>query len=429
MEPRISPQDSTLRGPQPNGRGSLENLLDQEQTMERQDVEMTSASREAESSTQRNGNRETLVRYNARSEMGIFTETRTAYLPLTIYFSINRTKIRNPVALHFRVDWPQNILSRNTLVQQILPYDNDSSRIQHRTHGVSNDMACFGARALLNNNDPQFTGVGAVQSKDPARNVNQLYPFPTTVKGNNAAQSPNVVGPIPVQNGWGSFGDISDANCIPAYRKWYAAMYQYAHCMETDWKVTYFTGDDNQEFQRVMLYEGMDCQSTGNTDTIPTDQPLGRVDQWPYLKKHEISQRTTEDANKKYIISGTWNPNQQRPNKMIANEEEIKTWTKIPGADFTDRDNGYREDVTLLHYSHPDSVNVGAFLNCRIDLRYKIQFKDLTNPLRWFGTGSAVNLSSTMCRQIPFPSNTGPNPDSNPEGIFINPATALGDIR
>lgn len=420
-DPTMSREDRPLRGFRPQG--SLTNLLNQvDNRMADNDVEMApmasrSAGTQTGSITTRAGNRETLVRYNARAEMGIFTETRTAYLPLTVYFSINRTQIFAPIPLHFRVDWPYDIFSRNTLVQQQLRILYNESC--PREDGLSNDMAKQGLRGTVRTgttaaaNNFHLLGIGGV---DPAYNQAQLIPFPTTVVGSVAAvQGTNAV------NGKSSSGTIADNKAIPGYRKWYAKMYQYAHCMETDWKVTYFSGDANEEFQNIRVYEGLDCQSTGNTDTIPVDRELGAVDHWPYLKKHDIVQRTESKAKQEYVISGTWNPNQQHPLKMVANEEDIKTWTKLGTSDFVDRSpTAYREDVTLLHYSHPDSLNNAAFVNVRIDLRYKIQFKDLANILRWPSSNiTPITLSSADCVQVPTPSNSV-GVGANPERVYAD---------
>ena len=367
------------------------------------------------------GNKETPVMYNARAELGIFTETRTAYLPLTVYLSINRTQIVAPIPLHFRVDWPHEIFFNNTLVQQKLNLSHAEGHV--RNIGLSNDMARHGVRATgagsLGLTASNFNTIGATP-RDPALNQGQLFPFPTTLVGSTSA----VQGTALIQ-GSSSYDSIPDANAIPAYRKWYAKMYQYAHCMETDWKVTYFSGEQNDEFQNMRIYEGIDCVSTGNLDKIPDSVELGSIDHWPYLKKHDLICRTTEKPRRDYTISGTWKPDIDHPMKMVANTEEIKTWTKLGSEDFGERTpNAYREDITLLHYSHPDSFNQAAFWNARIDLRYKVQFKDLTNFLRWPRLPqTAVELSSLDCFQRPTPTSTVGS-TANPERIFCNNVTA-----
>lgn len=413
-------EDQPLRGYRPTG--TLTNLLNQEEdeTME-EPTEIQLARSSNDGGTTTRGNRETLVRYNARAEMGVFTETRTAYLPITVYFSINRTKLSTPIPLRFRVDWPHDILLRNTLVQQEIHADGTTDLI--RQHGLSNDMARRGCRG-----GDTHVNTGGFRDTDPAVNERQLYPFPTTVVGDTAAQAANNIGPLPIQNGWGSYGTISNGNVRPAYARWYAKQYQYAHCMETSWKVTYFSGEQNRPFQNLLVLEGHDVQSTGNTDTIPDEQPLGRMMQWPYLKKHYVQQRTDEQTNK-YIISGVWKDSDKHPMSMIPNDEEVKTWTRLDTNDFKARDNEYREDVVLLHFTDPDSTPQGGFVNCRLDLRYKVQFKDLTNTLRWFGTGTGVTLNSKDdCVQRPFPTNTTGS-TANPEIIrTTSNAITFGDF-
>lgn len=411
-DPTMTREDQPLRGPR--DKGSLTNLLNQvDDTM---DAETAPALlRSVDSSTQtsggQRGKKETLVRYNARAELGVFTETRTVYLPLTVYFSINRTRNYRPIPLRFRVDYPHDIFLRNTLVVQEIRSDLVANI---RNHGLSNDMAKGGVRGSAITS----AGTGGLVSSDPANNLYQLVPFPCTVKGDTPGVNGN--SNAPVTNGKSSSGTISHQNCRPAWSKWYCKQYQYAHVMETDWKVTYWSGDANKEFQNIRVYQGHDVQSTGNTDTIPDTQPLGRMDHWPYLQKHNIAQRTNDNPKDKYVISGTWKDSDHHPMSMIANDEEIKTWTKVGEEDFIARENNYREDVVLMHYSHPDSANTPGFVNCRIDLRYKVQFKDVDNGIRWFGLGVGKDLNTkTDTLQTPFCDNTDTGVESNPERVFI----------
>lgn len=429
MAPKMTREDNPLRV----GRNvrdsegnidSLSNLLDREEDATMEDIEMAPMAQRAasgDSNATTRGRREAIVKYNTRAEMGIFTETRTAYLPLTVYFSINRATMQQSVPLHFRVDWPKDIFFKNTLAQQSLAISYTDNAI--RTSGLSNDMACFGLRDNITDG---VVNAGAtvhrrgLKDKDPSYNRAQLIPFPTTVKGSTAA-----VAGTALAVGTSSFGSISDDAAIPAYRKWYTAMYQYAHCMETDWKVTYFSGESNEEFQNLRVYEGIDCESDGNTDTIPTTNELGNIDHWPYLKKHDIGCRTEENSMRKYTISGKWYPGREHPMKMVANEEDLKTWVKTTGSDFGDRAPAYREDVTLLHYAHPDSTNQASFVNVRIDLRYKVQFRDLSNRLRWPRIQeTAVSLNSHNCIQRPTPNGvTGVT--GQPERVTANTVATI----
>ncbi len=411
-DPTITREDRPLRGPREQG--SLTNLLNQvDNTMDAETapIALRSADAGTQTSGGQRGKKETLVRYNARAELGIFTETRTAYLPLTVYFSINRTRNHRPVPLRFRVDYPHDIFLRNTLVTQEISKDGVDII---RNHGLSNDMVKSGYRGSTS----ALAGSGSLQSNDPANNRWQLVPFPCTVKGDTPGVNGTTV--APAVNGKSSSGSISHDNCRPAWTKWYCKQYQYAHCMETDWKVTYWSGDGNKSFQNTRVYQGHDVQSTGNTDVIPDNQPIGRIDHWPYLQKHNIKQRTNEDPQDKYVISGTWKDSDHHPMSMIANDEEIKTWTKLDTDNFIARENGYREDVVLMHYSHPDSANTPGFINCRIDLRYKVQFKDLNNTMRWFGAGTGISFNSKDdTLQTPFADNTETGVESNPERVFV----------
>jgi hypothetical protein len=361
------------------------------------------------------GKRETSVRYNAKAEMGIFTETRTAYLPVTFYLSINRPRLEDPIPLYIRMDWPHNILSRNILVKQFLPYSD--AKFHVRTPGISNDMAMSNYRRTETGATWQVNALfheGASTNKQ-IWNIGQLNPFPSTIKGSVAAALPTADGAGTM--GYSSSDTIVDAACVPAYRKWYAKQYQYAHVMETDYKITY-TPCESSTWSNIHVFEGMDVTSSNNTDVIPTDREYEAVQHWPSLKTHKLYAKSQEVQDKPYVISGTWRDNDFQKNRMVANEEDITTWTKLGATDFTGRDNGYREDMVLLNYMNPEGVS--TCFNVRVDLKYKVQFKDLANTLRWLGSGSAISLSSADCIQVPTPTNGASGPTQNPERVYSN---------
>lgn len=350
------------------------------------------SNRQSNESSASNGktSRETPVMYNARAEMGIFTETRTVYLPLTVYFSINNCRQTNGIPVRIRMDWPYDIFKNTTLVAQSISSTFGTNT--KRARGVSNDQAMSNDR---------FAAVGAdahlqpINSRDPASNRGQLIPFPHTVVGSTNA--------VPTgTTRTSSFGAIADAACVPAYRKFYAKNYQYAHCMETDYKITYWSADANEHFQNITVFEAKECISTGNVDFTPSDQPLGLIQHWPHLKQHNIRQRTTESPQSKYVISGTWTDNEHYINKMVANDENNKVWHKLAANDFTEKDPAFREELQLIHYQNEDSISSPAYVNMRIDLRYKIQFKDIASGLRWLGTGNPYTMTSADCIQVPI---------------------------
>jgi hypothetical protein len=369
---------------------SLANLLDQaDTTMAETDVEMSSALALRSSDSNGNGtrgNRETTVKYNMRAEMGIFTETRTAYLPVTFFLSVNNTRRTSSIPLRIRLDHPVNILLGNTLTRQDIIWNGGSFT---RSRGLSNDAVQPNERATGDN-------TGAINSIDPGINKDQLTPFPCTIVGAVGGNSTLTTG-----NRYSSSGAINDGTCIPAYRRWYAKMYDWAHCMETDYKITYFSGDQNESFQNMTVFEGMNCTSDNNTARIPEDKELQKVMHWPHLKTHRISGRTSEKPKRDYVISGTWTDNSTYPMKMVPNEEDQKTWTACSGTDMSDRLLNYREELLLLHYTDYDSTHTPAYFNVRVDLRYKVQFRDLSNVIRFLGSGTPATYSSDDCEQYP----------------------------
>jgi hypothetical protein len=396
-----------------------ETEMDVDEPMSMALVATSSGATTAES---RKGNRETLVKYDARAEMGIFTETRTAYLPVTFYLSVNRPQLKQSIPLKIRMDWPHGILTGNTLIRQYLWLDNDKLHV--RSRGLSNDMALQAYRRPESGSQ-WVTAVPALFHEGSATNgqiwnIGQLHPFPCTIVGAQPANNPTG-STNQGDRGSGSYGAIVDDKCVPAYRRWYAKQYGFAHCMETDYRITYTPAESNN-FSNIHVFQGLNVTSENNANVIPENEEYDKVQHWPNLKLHRVFGKTTERSSRPYVISGTWKDSDTQINRMIQNQEDIKTWEKLDTTDFATRANSYREDMLLMHYMDPEGLQ--TCFNVKVELRYKVQFKDLGESLRYLGTGDSIVLSSNDCIQIPRPGgNSGPQ--GNPERIHASGVTAL----
>lgn len=346
-------------------------LVNMQSTTEEENTESRALTSQA-SNPVVNG-RETAVNYNVRPEMGIFTETRTAYLPLTMYFSFNRCNRISPVVLKLRLNHPYDILKDNTLVVQNC-ISNGSLR---RNKGLSNDMAQINFRDV---------NEGYLTAKDESMNYVQLYPFPHTVIGATAADNTGTTR-------HNSYGTIPHSNCRPGYLKWYTALYKMMHTMACDYRITFLNGADNNACTNAVVYEIDESYTaaSGTTGLVPTNVAAGRIAHWPRLKKHKILSKHRHDSiGGPYTIQGTWTP--KTNTREVVNEESIKTWYPTAAADTAETSPLWVEQKTLLAYSDEFESHYSSFLNVRVDLRYKVQFKDLIPSVRYpYNTETQLN--------------------------------------
>ena len=133
------------------------------------------------------GAEETPVEFRMKRELGIFTETRTAILPVTYYMSFNQLSLHTPQVLKIRLNVPYNILADNTFVVQTAG--------AARAAGLSFDGA-----------PPAGTS------------TNPLVSYDTLIAGSTAATNTTSGG-----------GTVSAKGVFPAWLAWYEKIYESYH--------------------------------------------------------------------------------------------------------------------------------------------------------------------------------------------------------
>ena len=307
-----------------------------------------------------NGTGETPVSMGVPRELGIFTETRTAILPLTYYVSLNNITDVTAVVWKIRLNCPYNNCIGNQLIVQTTGAT--------RNRGPSNDLA----QAI-------------------STNSSTLYAFPATL-----------VGSVPETATTGSYGTVTADQCKPAWLGWYEKIYESYHTMETDYRVTIMNTAINDRTSAIVL-ETMDTYTDSSTGNVtPTDAELHEILHWRNIKHHRITDKNDENRNNDtVVIQGKWKPGQLLHNTV--NSEDIKAWYPT-GAEPGSPNSTWVEQLTLLTYKDEMMRSTGPLnLNMKVELRYVVQFKDLIQSARY----SSFNDTDVT---LSFPSDTWQTP-------------------
>lgn len=386
-EPRISERGRQIAG-------SLSNLLSDEQgTSMEPTVSTAMVSRASGAGTSNTGvgSHEPKVKYNVHADATLFTNVRTAYLRATYYFSFNMLDQVTPVVLQFRLNNPRQIFPISLTRQDLASNQNTL-----RAKGLSNDMA---------HQNQQLRSIGSVAlAKSTAINSGYLAPFPHTVVGDTAADTTNAT------TRFTSSGTISDANTRPAWRDWYEGIWQAMHVIETDYKMTFFSGHSMSNntagvdncFTTATVFTTTDTvtQAVGTGQTTPTDARMRDILQWPYLQQHNISLRDpSSPTNQFYVINGTWKDSESGNGGTTMDEQQIKTWYPT-GADYTP---SWRVDKTVLAYAGELASNNRPCINLKLELQYKVQYRDPRADWLYPKSTAATlntNLTNKATRQV-----------------------------
>jgi hypothetical protein len=310
------------------------------------------------------GTGETPVNLNVPRELGVFTETRTCYLPIKFNVSFNRLdNTPSGNVLKIRMNAPYNILRDTTFVAQ--------------TEG--------GALAK---------GVGVHQAS-PVDNSTFLDP------GTFASFETTLVPAVASTASVSGSGVVADSNCVPAWRKWYERLYDSYHTIESHAKITFFNPETSIG-RRANVFIEKDvytASSTGNI--IPTDRTrYFYTTQFKDIDQVIVAERNNNEARDAWrkTYTASWKPGTWSRNTL--NAEDIKAWyptTVEPSP------NWVENLVIMVTSDEMNDQNIGN-LNAVVELVYVVQFKDLKGAIRYPATSGAdistINIPSDLL-QIP----------------------------
>lgn len=318
---------------------------------------------------QQQGSGETPVSLNVPRELGIFTETRTTILPLRFGFSFN--KINNSRGLtdknwfYIRMNAPYNILKDNTFVDQT---EAGAVAVGPGVH-----------QAIAYDQSGEAT-------PSPGNNASSLQSFQVALSPPTGQSATNA----------GS-GIVATTNIVPAWRNFYAKIYEAYTVLETEYRITFVSPEKTIGNRSVVYVDKDTFGSTSTGNVIPTDRYPHDYETWKNVDKHIIYERNNNDsAGWIKTISGVWKPNTWAKN--VKNDADVKTWSVSgvePSPDYT-------ENLTLIAKTDehtPNYVNLNVF----VELRYIVQWKDLNAKCRYpyYNNLLTSALDINDCVQVP----------------------------
>lgn len=287
---------------------------------------------------QATGAEETPVDFNMRRELGIFTETRTAILPLTYHFSVNQLKLHTATPFKIRLNVPYNVLTGNTFVEQ--------TEGATRLNGLSFDGA-----------PPSGTTASTMVAYD------------TTLIGSTAATATT-----------SGAGTVSAKGCIPAWLLWYEKIYESYHVIACDYRVTIRNASTSVDDQVVIFWE-FDSYTTSSTgNVIPLDGNKQDYRNWKDIKQTTIAPfRGSNSERYSTQIQGRWKPGMLKHN--TTNNTDIKVWYPT-GAEPGSPNPIWVEQLVVLPFMK-GSTSAASNLDITVEQRWTVQFKDLKLGFRY----------------------------------------------
>lgn len=316
------------------------------------------------------GNRETSVDYNTPVEFGFITKTRTCEQPWHGYFSVNKVDQNEPVVLKILLNQNQKFFATSLVRQNVNnpTTDNVRDRFEIRSKGISNDMVT----------DVFFDKYGAQHHKAVNLNYIRLHQFPHTLKGTTAQGTSGI-------QSYSSHGDLKDtlSNSLhnPAWRQYYERVYTMKHVMKCEWKLTFLGGNTAKTLPKAVgfyCYETLTAATNSATQIVPQNRPLAQTKRFPGLKIVPIHARKSEPGNDFVIASGVWEATKSKYGREVVDEEEVKTWYPTNGG--LDAPVAYtpvwEEYLKFMFFADEFSGPAPTSFNCRLDLKWTVQYKD-----------------------------------------------------
>lgn len=411
----ISPQDAQARSSLANLRSIREpleqrlNQIDQNMDMEPQ-AAMTMAIEGGPATSNR---QETAVDYFNQRELGILTNTRTAILPLTVYFSINMPQEYAPIKLSIRMNhWRNMFLNTSFVAQPVATFDTPTTswNFPKRTSGLSADKPHDQQwRQRFAHEVTSITGSEGLRGKPvdgtyrPVwANYQRLMWYPNRLYG------PESNGALEAKAG-------TAVTTIPAWAKWYEKIYDYMSVMETNYKLTIVPASEAAgETCDMIVFKQNDCKTATNTDDVmPVSQeaahvltaasslPPDQLRKYKNIKKLSVDSIQSFNHRKHYLTdAGKYIPGST---KLIQNEEDIKTWYRT-GQDYTPQ---WEETMNYYFYQKEFSSRYATCYHAKLEMAYIVQFKELKPKIRYhhpWKTAQQTNLILGVDdQQVPLP--------------------------
>lgn len=159
------------------------------------------------------------------------------------------------------------------------------------------------------------------------------------------------------------------------WRAWYTKLYNYYHVVGLEWELT--IQNANAFAQGGMVVANyIDTFSVNQaTQVHPTTATISQIEQWPDATVTYIdsSGDNTSDGTQR-SIKGYYYPQKVRQN--VENDEDVDTWTETSSSPVL------AEHMSFKFFPAWNSQTY-VRANCRLKMRFIVQFKDLAPVFRW----------------------------------------------
>ena len=170
------------------------------------------------------------------------------------------------------------------------------------------------------------------------------------------------------------------------WRTWYTKMYNYYHVMGVEWELTIQNASATPS-GGIAVANYVDTFSTNNSTQVhPTSATLAQMEQWPdtVITFVDSTGDSTNDGVSR-TIRGYYYPQKVRQN--VENDEDVDTWTA------TSATPALTEQMSFKFFP---AWNATTYVraNCRLKMRFIVQFKDLAPVYRWPAQQTAIALNA-----------------------------------
>lgn len=192
------------------------------------------------------------------------------------------------------------------------------------------------------------------------------------------------VAPTPLNN---LFPITPSSVLIPAWRKYFDKLYSVYTVLGCEWKLTVTNLSTQRTCDAIIgvAYESEGASSS--TAKLPDNATLHETFSWKDIN-YTIVQDSHERSNTA-VLTGRFKPGQAP--RDVTNDEDVKTWTGVTS------EPALIENLKIMFWKAPlapDNFNVQ--LNCQLQLKYIIQYKDLATEARYPTATSATTITQTL---------------------------------
>lgn len=186
----------------------------------------------------------------------------------------------------------------------------------------------------------------------------------------------------------------------PQWREFFEKQYGYYTVLGLEYELTFFNVSTQPGDDVVVAWFTDSYSDTNATFIHPTGRPMRDMEQWPDVSFKRVPAAGDGDTSKAYrVIKGYYRPGSKKTS--VENDEDMKTWTKTTAGTLP----SLTEIMTVSVAKSWDNAWTGHCpLNCRIDMRWIVQYKDLKNNFRWPASSGQTPISLAAPGDILFSS-------------------------